>query len=130
MTRSVVDPFEAGGYDLIVAERQRQIEREGWTPEHDDHHSDGEMYAAALCYLRANDPAKGPSNLWPWEHKWWKPKDRLSNLVRAGALLMAERDRYNRKKLGTGAPWPVPVEIPFLIQGIAMEIDEVLANAA
>ncbi len=122
-------PDQVGGYDVIVAERGRQIEREGWTPEHDDRHGVGQMYQAAMCYLRASGPEAKPSNLWPWEHKWWKPKDRLRNLVRAGALLMAERDRYNRKKLGTGKPWPVPVEIPFLIQGIAAEIDEVLANA-
>lgn len=41
---------------------------------------------------------------------------------------MAERDRFTRKRLGTGKPWPVPVEIPFLIQGIEVEIDGVLAN--
>lgn len=38
------------GIDLIAAERQRQISDEGWTAEHDDAHSCGEMAAAAVCY--------------------------------------------------------------------------------
>ena len=35
------------GIERIAKERQRQIEQEGWTPEHDDHHAEGEMAAAA-----------------------------------------------------------------------------------
>jgi hypothetical protein len=31
-------------------ERRRQIEKEGWTPEHDDDHVDGELSGAAACY--------------------------------------------------------------------------------
>jgi hypothetical protein len=30
---------------------------------------------------------------WPWSFEWWKPKDRIRNLVRAGALIAAEIDR-------------------------------------
>ena len=29
------------GAELIAAERRRQIEDEGWTPEHDVEHADG-----------------------------------------------------------------------------------------
>ena len=36
--------------ELIAEERQRQIEEEGWTAEHDDHHPDGELALAACCY--------------------------------------------------------------------------------
>lgn len=32
--------------DEIAAERRRQIEVEGWTPEHDDEHPDGHMNSA------------------------------------------------------------------------------------
>jgi hypothetical protein len=34
----------------VLAERQRQVTAEGWTPEHDDEHSDGEMALAASSY--------------------------------------------------------------------------------
>lgn len=35
----------------IGAERQRQIEVKGWATEHDDQHANGEIAAAAACYL-------------------------------------------------------------------------------
>ena len=38
------------GIELIAAERQRQVEQEGWTPAHDDEHAHGEMAMAAVCY--------------------------------------------------------------------------------
>jgi hypothetical protein len=38
------------GAELIAAERQRQIEVEGWTPEHDAAHDGGELAIAAACY--------------------------------------------------------------------------------
>lgn len=38
------------GIELITKERQRQIESEGWTPEHDAEHSDGSLALAACCY--------------------------------------------------------------------------------
>lgn len=83
----------------IWAERQRQIEVEGWTPEHDAEHEPGHLLRAAIYYLWHGDPVKGapieangaPMG-WPWEPSWWKPKDRRSNLIRAGALCLAERD--------------------------------------
>lgn len=34
----------------IRAERCRQMHVEGWTPEHDDQHSRGDMAMAAACY--------------------------------------------------------------------------------
>ncbi|WP_253187347.1 hypothetical protein [Pseudomonas aeruginosa] len=36
----------------VQAERKRQVEVEGWTPEHDDAHSHGQMARAAACYGR------------------------------------------------------------------------------
>src|SRR5687767_11071676 len=88
--------------DDIATERRRQIEVEGWTPSHDDEHSDGSLLRAAVLYyhhamggerLRYED---GVPVGWPWERRWWKPKDRQRNLIRAGALCHAERDRLKR----------------------------------
>lgn len=39
------------GIELIAAERARQVEREGWSAQHDDGHSKGELGAAAIAYV-------------------------------------------------------------------------------
>ena len=38
------------GVALIKRERLRQISKEGWTSEHDDSHTGGELALAACCY--------------------------------------------------------------------------------
>lgn len=95
------------GVEQIAEERQRQVEKEGWTPEHDGEHSDGSLARAAACYAvegrammtvtEQGVPYKAPRQ-WPasWHPKWWKPKDRIRDLVRAGALIAAEIDRLQR----------------------------------
>lgn len=86
----------------IAAERQRQIEAEGWTPEHDDAHTDGELADAAACYaltprvLNAAAMTEIHDRLWPWNSSWWKPTDRRRDLVKAGALIVAEIERLDR----------------------------------
>lgn len=91
------------GVDLIAAERQRQIDVEGWTPAHDSSHQEHEMLVAAVCYLAVpGSPWKPLSSsptpaLWPWDTAWWKPSDDpIRNLVKAGALVAAEIDRLQR----------------------------------
>src|SRR5262245_2716039 len=74
------------GLDLIAQERLRQINEEGFEPAHDDSHTEGELADAALCYLSPDDQVLVDLH-WPWNERWWKPKDRLRNLVRAGALI-------------------------------------------
>ena len=34
---------------------------------------------------------------WPWSLDWWKPKDPRRDLVRAGALIVAEIERLDRQ---------------------------------
>jgi hypothetical protein len=79
----------------VLGERHRQVEVEGWTPEHDDEHGDGDLAAAAACYS-LNKTQIGAYILWPWNSGWWKPRDTRSNLVRAAALLLAEIERLDR----------------------------------
>jgi len=98
------------GVDLIMKERMRQVDQEGWDPKHDDEHQDGELARAAACYAVAgvfdvDDRAQVAVQkilvaLWPptWTMKWWKPKDPKSNLIRAGALIAAELDRLLREE--------------------------------
>ncbi|MGQ7245486.1 hypothetical protein ACUN9V_18760 [Salinicola sp. V024] len=87
-------------------ERQRQIDSEGWKPEHDDTHDAGELAAAAGCYAFAAvrqvcglDPiaARGAGEGWPFRSAWWKPSTSpRRNLVKATALLLAEIERLDR----------------------------------
>lgn len=56
----------------VLAERQRQISAEGWTPEHDDEHIPGTLSQAAGCYIEWNGYEQSvvpegaiPIN-WPW----------------------------------------------------------------
>jgi hypothetical protein len=86
----------------VTAERQRQIEAEGWTPEHDDEHGSGELAKAAACYAGDTRTFKVAAPVdWPWEQKWWKPKDRRSDLIRAAALIIAEIERLDRASQDT-----------------------------
>ena len=86
------------GTESIAAERRRQIEIEGWTPESDDAYVGGELAIAAACYV--DGPGKVDQNTapprWPWLPIWWKPRTRREDLVRAGALIAAEIDRLDR----------------------------------
>lgn len=109
MSKAIID---------VLAERQRQIEVEGWTPEHDDLHQPGSIALAGACYASmaaAFEKIKPqisnekrfidteysrvlPSFHWPWEKKWWKPKGPRPDLVRAAALIIAEIERIDRKE--------------------------------
>lgn len=99
------------GVELIADERKRQIEVEGWSKEHDAEHVNGELAKAAICYA---DPyeyyhqntrtmkVRVPNKFWPkeWDKKWFKPKDRTQDLVKAGALIAAEIDRIQALEKG------------------------------
>lgn len=86
----------------IKAERERQMNVEGWTLEHDDAHSRGDMAKAAACYaLNAGRAPEYADNsfirsYWPWDWKWWKPRSSRRDLIKAGALIVAEIERIDR----------------------------------
>lgn len=95
------------GIELIAEERQRQIEKEGWTPKHDAGHKNGELANAAATYamtkealevINLNIPEQLQPAVWPFEKIWYKPtqKDRIRELQKAGALIAAEIDRLQR----------------------------------
>ncbi|MEZ2410592.1 hypothetical protein AB6806_27725 [Bosea sp. RCC_152_1] len=107
-------------WEDVLAERRRQTASEGWTAEHDDQHSAGELAKAAACYAagttferelsaeerRAHRTKQTKTEgLWPWDRSWWKPADRRRDLVKAGALILAEIERLDRAAL-TAAPAP------------------------
>jgi hypothetical protein len=87
------------GAEMIANERQKQIDADGWTAEHDDDHSGGEMIEAAVAYARFGSAprfAAWAPSCWPWDQAWWRPGERIRTLVKAGALIAAEIDRLQR----------------------------------
>lgn len=101
-------PAPPTGLELIGWERERQVESEGWTSEHDDEHDRRELAKAAASYAlhagtggpgawrTANGGPMAPQ-YWPWEAESWKPgDDPVRDLAKAGALIAAEIDRLQR----------------------------------
>lgn len=83
----------------VQAERRRQVEAEGWTPEHDDLYCAAELPRAAAAYILngANDEAPA---IWPFSAKWWKPSTARRDMVKACALALAEIERLDRAAHG------------------------------
>ena len=91
--------------ELILAERGKQIAK-GYTSEHDDTHVNNEINDAALAY--AIPDYRIACTYWPWDHEYYKYDHsktidgRIKNLVKAGALIVAEIERLNRLKENEG----------------------------
>lgn len=88
----------------VLDERCRQVNSEGWTPEHDDAHENGELASAASCYVLYSHADETSKKLhcpfgWPWDYAWWKPTTPRRDLVKAAALLLAEIERLDRATL-------------------------------
>ncbi len=82
----------------VLAERVRQISREGYDSAHDDEHGRGELAKAAACYALGAQGVSGTRefvSFWPWNNKG-PSRDQRGNLVRAGALILAEIERLDR----------------------------------
>ena len=100
--------YDSGGVTVIAAERRRQVIQEGYTPDHDRMHVNGELANAAACYattqpalrqhmkMKIKDDEEVPV-LWPFAARYYKPtpKDRIRQLAKAGAFIAAEIDRLN-----------------------------------
>lgn len=105
-------PDEEDGVSLIAKERKRQIEKEGWDNAHDDGHIHGELAAAGAAYALWNWSRTDAKRLWPFEKEGLKAVDgepeyyseKKHRLAKAGALMAAEIDRLERKRLSEITP--------------------------
>jgi hypothetical protein len=80
----------------VLAERARQVTAEGWTPKHDDGYAQSELVMAAVCYAYHAARGEASANIWPWLLERWKPTTPRRNLIKAGALILAEIERIDR----------------------------------
>lgn len=91
------------GVELIAQERRRQVETEGYTPEHDDQHNGDELSIAAACFaVEGLDcfvaTKESGDDAFPWTVDDIKRQShsRMRRLAIAGALIAAEIDRLLR----------------------------------
>ncbi|WP_185812841.1 hypothetical protein [Enterobacter sp. WCHEn045836] len=83
----------------VISERQRQQSVEGWASEHDDQYSKSQLLWASSCYLlNTIQPFNRIPLDWPWAPEWWKPTNPRRDLVKAGALILAEIERIDRQE--------------------------------
>lgn len=124
--KNIVSSYEPEGVAAlhdIISERRRQIDVEGWTAEHDDEHDDYSLGLAASAYAGGVDcgskvatytddvsGGRGETPVWvvrkkrvpvpwpdSWDPRWWKPTgNRRRDLIKAGALIVAEIERLDR----------------------------------
>lgn len=90
----------------VLAERARQVSAEDWTPEHDDGHPNDEIAAFAAVYAMPPAARDWPASETGYGDTFgaalcpadWAPKfgDRRRELVKAGALIVAEIERLDR----------------------------------
>ncbi len=83
----------------IIAERRRQQSVKGFSTQQDDSYVLGELAAAAISYIEP----MAATEYWPadWHDDSFKPSGYRRNLVKAGALISAEIERFDR---ATGQP--------------------------
>lgn len=90
------------GIELIAQERREQIEKHGYSAEHDNGHCYGEIakVAAVLAVMHTDAKVNCPDQLYgsnndPWGLVTKIKGDKIKALTVAGALIAAELDRLN-----------------------------------
>lgn len=95
----------------VAAERRRQVDVEGWTPEKDDDHTPGELALAGAAWALAAAEEGGesafgisPEDAWPFEGGFrTEGKDARRRMVIAAALLLAAAEANDRAMIRSHA---------------------------
>jgi hypothetical protein len=92
----------------VVAERSSQRAK-GYTAEHDDAHTNGELTRAAIAYAAsACGESYTADHFFPWGLGFEEDEDsERALLVKAAALLVAEIERLDRRDAMQAPPPPV-----------------------
>lgn len=118
--KAVTNMGDLSGAEIIVEERQRQIQVEGYTNYEDEQRYEtgnedlaiaGACYAFPAEYRNPDSAFMGIPQQWPWDDTYWKPTpgNRVRELAKAGALIAAQIDLIN-KHTAASAPPPVSGE--------------------
>lgn len=89
---------------MLISERVRQVQEEGYLPIQDDCYTANQLALAAASYCLPPEERTGMSvdwwELWPWDEADFKSstEDREKDLIKAGALIIAEIQRLWRIK--------------------------------
>lgn len=80
--------------DLVKEEREKQINKHGYTAVYDRQHPKKAVLYGALAYLNSIIYS---SNVgiedWPFKEESFKPEGDIKNLVKAAAMIIAEIDK-------------------------------------
>ena len=91
-------------------ERHRQEDVEGYAAEGDDLYTGGELALAAVAYLLSATSGQRDAGLtfWPdgWDADAFKPTNARRDLIKAGALIIAEIERRDRVDFRGEGPCP------------------------
>lgn len=103
-----MDPVRQQFLNQIADERARQESDEGCTAEGDDSYIKGELAWVAAAYAvvgTAEGQYVAENALWPdeWAPELFKPSSPERNLIKAGALILAELERLARARQVGGA---------------------------
>lgn len=104
------------GAELILKERQRQVDQKGYSSNRDDEYKKGTLTMAGITYatiatssphIRGEFRERSLQNMpiahWPWEPQYLKVgiddchSSRIIELTKAGALIAAEIDKLMRQ---------------------------------
>ena len=126
MTPVLAAPMLTQAAQSVLAERRRQVEVEGRTPESDDQYAGGQLAFAAIAYLMVGVNPNGAAQWWPWDAKTFKPSpDTRRNLVKAGALLLADIEWVDRRQ---AAATPVPDDLTQFLEQTDFDAAEKVAS--
>ena len=80
--------------DLVKEEREKQINKYGYTAVHDRQHHNKAVLYGALAYLNSTiySSTAGIED-WPFEKESFKPEGDIKNLVKSAAMIIAEIDK-------------------------------------
>jgi hypothetical protein len=106
------------GYELIANFRRNQLAHTVGINFHNAcAHNSEALVIAAVSYRYADKPGSQRPKYWPFDPALWRPQDKLTNLVIAGALYQ-EACEFKEKQLRDGS----------LHQHAAIEVAEEINN--